>query len=179
MEHADAPISRVPGGPTDIDDLVPEPELEDLERPNWLPEKFKNPEALAEAYRHAEKKIAEQGQALETMRDSQGVLEEEMEQYQQAMMATTQVADRQEELQAMQERAELAHGQTPQAPIQYGPTPEIVAGQGVALAEQQLGQENVGRAVKLFEQSGEWAQELANATRQSPVAVASVFANAV
>ena len=39
----------------------------------------------------------------------------------------------------MQERAELAHGQTP--PIQYGPTPELVVGQGIALAEQQLGQE--------------------------------------
>jgi hypothetical protein len=179
MEHADAPISRVPGGPTDIDDLVPEPELEDLERPEWLPDKFKNPEALAEAYRHAEKKIVEQGQELAVFRDAQGVLEEELGQYQEAMLATTQVPDRQAELQSMQERAELAHGQTRQTP-QYGPDSQLVAAeQGIQIATQHLGAENVGKAVDLFKSNLEWGAHFGQSLQGGPTAVAQTIAEAV
>lgn len=51
-------------------------EVDTPDRPDWLPEKFKTPEALASAYLSAVQKITEQGQELSMLRSAHTALEE-------------------------------------------------------------------------------------------------------
>jgi hypothetical protein len=142
-----------------------------IERPEWLPEKFRSPEDLVRSYREAENKIREQGSELKSYRD-------QLSEYELALMSASEVGapDRAAELQQMQEQAMLAHGQ----PVQpQGPTPELIAEQGIAVAASQLGAEAVGKAVDLFRTDPQWAAYFAQTVNNGPAAVVEGIGEAV
>lgn len=49
------------------------------ERPEWLPEKFQTPEALAESYKHLESRLGQQGNDLASEREAREALEAQIE----------------------------------------------------------------------------------------------------
>jgi hypothetical protein len=141
-----------------IDALVPLPEdePEDLtsEKYDWLPEKFKDPEALVESYKNAERKIHEQSQQLREMSETLGAYEEEL-----AQAATHAPVETMQHL-----------TQEVQAP-QYQPQAELVAvDQALAIATSQLGAEQVGKAVDLFKSNPEWSNYLITQAMQAGAA---------
>lgn len=89
MAKSQAEQVGVPEDP-DLKPLVPTAADPEPERPGWLPDKFKTPEAMADAYAHAERELSSTKEEVARFRDQLDQIAEQQAQWQQQQTAQPQ-----------------------------------------------------------------------------------------